>query len=397
MLSGVYRGTIADTNDPETRKRYRVRVFGVHRDEVPVEAIPWAETCLFAGKGFGDIPAFAEGDVVWIMFEQGDRRFPVVMGGCLTHGGGTNDTLSELTGDYGTAQQRWVRADRSGQKIEMSPLPDERWITIQSGDSRVKVRDIDGTIEIAAAARVVVSAPNVQVRDATTITIEGGAVTTQTQTESNHLSQGATTVQSAQGVKIGTHTPTLPALPVTTPTVAIDADSAINFDSRGSVGVTALTRLDIDAQGDIRITTAQNITIEAASNVVVQATGSATVQGADVTITSDTGPVSIQVAAECTLDAAQDVALTAGGDVHVTSGGELHLQVTGPVKIDALGNVDVQSAGTAIVRAAGLSRIESSTRIELVAPVVEVQGSGALNLRTGGTLTAQYSQGLFGV
>ncbi len=136
---GIYRASVVDVNDPEKRKRYRVRVDAIHPQEVEIEACPWAEFSLFGGKFFGDLPAFLRDDKVWVMFEQGDRRFPVIMGGILTEKAGVPDAPTEITSDYPVTQERWVRYDRAGNIVVMSPLPEERYILIRTGGGGAEI------------------------------------------------------------------------------------------------------------------------------------------------------------------------------------------------------------------------------------------------------------------
>lgn len=78
VLNGVYPGVVEATTDPKMLGRCRVRIHAVDGDETcaPVKSLPWAMPCF---------PAFMfnppqVGDAVWVMFQAGDRKYPVYLG-----------------------------------------------------------------------------------------------------------------------------------------------------------------------------------------------------------------------------------------------------------------------------------------------------------------------------
>lgn len=84
--SGVWVGRVESLEDPEQMNRIRVRVLMIHGedDQTPTKALPWAEIADMFGGGFdfgsGGL-VFPIGSTVWVMFEMGDERFPIVIGG----------------------------------------------------------------------------------------------------------------------------------------------------------------------------------------------------------------------------------------------------------------------------------------------------------------------------
>jgi hypothetical protein len=68
---GLYRGAVTSTADPANRHRVQVTV--------PFIGIvgAWALPCVPYGKSVVAPPV---GEVVWIMFEQGDANSPVWLG-----------------------------------------------------------------------------------------------------------------------------------------------------------------------------------------------------------------------------------------------------------------------------------------------------------------------------
>ena len=76
QFGGLYRATVIDSIDPAAGGRLQVAVPEV------TEAKVWAERCspLAPWRCESEPPSPAPGTPVWIMFEQGDPSFPVVVG-----------------------------------------------------------------------------------------------------------------------------------------------------------------------------------------------------------------------------------------------------------------------------------------------------------------------------
>lgn len=87
----VVKGIVVNDQDPEGLNRVQVRIPSYHgdkdfSDENGESGLPWAQMCsvttksggIFGGKSESVIPAID--DVVWLIFEGGDIRCPVVIG-----------------------------------------------------------------------------------------------------------------------------------------------------------------------------------------------------------------------------------------------------------------------------------------------------------------------------
>lgn len=89
ILSGIYRGIVEDSNDPEKSGRVRVRVFAIHTmnaeqtesEGIPIKHLPWAIPALpittggVAGLGNFSVPK--KGSHVFVFFENGNIMHPV--------------------------------------------------------------------------------------------------------------------------------------------------------------------------------------------------------------------------------------------------------------------------------------------------------------------------------
>lgn len=80
----IYRGIVEDNADPNNLGRCKVRVPSVHGElTYPVSILPWARPLVLSpvskGKGSVNIPAI--GDIVWVLFEESNKEFPVYLGG----------------------------------------------------------------------------------------------------------------------------------------------------------------------------------------------------------------------------------------------------------------------------------------------------------------------------
>ena len=162
-LAGCYRGIVEDVSDPDRRGRIRVRVPAAHPEEVQTEHLPWAELASFGGRRFGDVVHYDVNDRVWVMFENGDREYPVVLGGWLTQRQGITDLLADQVSNYSQNRQRWIRADREGNRIEMSEVPSEPLIRLRSGNTMVELKKHEDSISIEADGDVEVSGARVSV------------------------------------------------------------------------------------------------------------------------------------------------------------------------------------------------------------------------------------------
>jgi len=382
---GIWRGLIEKTVDSEQRKRYRVRVVNVHRDEVPVDKLPWAEFCTFAGKGFGDIPHFEVGDLVFVCFERGDRRFPVIMGGWLSYGGGTPDLPAEQTGDYERLQRVWIRTDRFGNRILMDP--DNGFIELQSTESTVTIHGEEGSVKIETDARVMVRSPQVQVLEASEVTVEAGKVFAQVADECSVVCEDVVTIRSANTINIGRYEDeVMGALaPKTTDTVDIRADSLIKAESGDALDVDVAGQADVDVIGDINITCSATTNVNITTEANVHCDGPINVDGETILVQSTGGLLRIESSDKIEIEATADAEITVGGSATVDVGANCDVTVAGAATLDVSANCDVTVAGNATIESTGVAKLASSSRVELEAPTIDISASSLLTMEGSAT------------
>ena len=98
-LHGSWRARVENTAHPLKHYKVQIRVLGLW-DDTPAAALPWAEYKLPLGTrpGMGGCVPCEVGDLVWVEFEQGDTRCPIVTGGCLHAPGGVPNMPHESFG-----------------------------------------------------------------------------------------------------------------------------------------------------------------------------------------------------------------------------------------------------------------------------------------------------------
>jgi hypothetical protein len=334
-LLGMYRGIVEDTDDPQERKRYRVRVLPVFPEDIPTDRLPWAESCVFGGRSFGDFPHFDRGDRVWVAFEGGDRRFPVVLGGWLSDYTGLNDIPTEITSDYPSTQERWVRIDRQGNKMVMSPLPDESGVYIESGGNAIEVRQHDNTLLIRSGNRVVLDAGAVDIQSDSLVANISGNLLAHVQEEASIRGESRVHIQSADTVYVGRYEDAVlgPLLPYSTPYTSVQATEKVEVVAGGLAGPGA-GEVGVSAQGDVSVTTPTNIVL----------TGGQAVNITSLSEVSVFSPqVSVDASADITVNAAASVTTTAGTTIS-TTGSDVVVNAANGVTVSAH-DITVQSSG----------------------------------------------------
>jgi hypothetical protein len=404
---GVYRGVIRDINDPEERKRYRVQVLPVYPAEIPKDSLPWAEFCLFGGKGFGDIPAWKVDDKVWVSFEGGDKRFPIILGGWLSEHTGTPDLPMEIGADYKKNQEKWVRMDRKGNALIMSPLPDESGVLIKSGDCELEVRQQNGTIRLSAPQRILINAPKIEL-DIENLVAQTTNLTAHVKEQAVVRANDRVSIQGSSDVFIGNYADAINGalLPNTSNRISLDAQSEINLTSSDTI--------DVDASGDITVDTPTNIIITGTHSVVVNSDSKIEANAETVTVNAlgsgskidlnTEGKIYAKSGADISVESGAGISIKAEGLVNldcdgaqITSSQAVDLSVNGNVSIKATGantNFDVQANDIQMNALSGnfVAQVAGTGTISLSGGSTSITGAGSLDVSMNGSVNL-YGQG----
>jgi len=137
---GIYRGVIEDNNDPDMLGRCKIRIWGIHTDNIvpdnlegiPTENLPWSEPCLgliegsVSGNGLFSIPL--PGSHVFLFFEGGNWQSPRY----FATSPGQPEDAPDPTAGFNDPTGTYPRSDRLGE-------PD--WHRLARGDTTETVID----------------------------------------------------------------------------------------------------------------------------------------------------------------------------------------------------------------------------------------------------------------
>ena len=388
LFPGIYRGVIEDLEDPELRKRYRVRVVNIHPAAVETQHLPWSELAGgFGGQTFGDIPAYELSDEVWIMFEAGNRRFPVIMGGILNYSGGLTPLPPEQTGaDYPETQRRWIRVDRAGNKIEMSPLDEELWVRLVTPDgSMVQVSAADGSILLTAEGRVQLVAPNVQIQATEEMNVETPKLIADVSDECTIRGGDVVNIKGANVINVGKYTPPdatgLGSIPEDSLVINIEAvdlvkiESAdvIDVDAGGIMTVDVVDKISVTGGADLDIVIAGNVLLDVEGNVDADIEGTLTVNAAQKILVDGQADIEVNAAADFFItNAGSTFDITAQTQFNLKAGAAMTIDTEATLTIDALADISISCE-------ASLS-LTAVAQITLDAPIITLSAASLLDL-----------------
>jgi uncharacterized protein involved in type VI secretion and phage assembly len=181
LFLGGYLAEVVDLNDPDSRARVQVRVMnvdGASDQDAPI----WARVaCPFAGDNRGAFLLPDVGDEVFVVFQNGDPRFPVVVGGLWN---GASQPPESISG--GENRLKVIRSkngvkvtldDQSGQEQFVAETPGGQKVTLKDGPGTITVEDSNGNSITLEAAGVTVTASAKVTVNAGTVAISAGMVT----------------------------------------------------------------------------------------------------------------------------------------------------------------------------------------------------------------------------
>ena len=185
LFFGGHLAEVVDLNDPASLSRVQVRVMSVD-GPAGHDAPIWARVaCPFAGDNRGAFLLPDVGDEVLVIFQNGDPRFPVVVGGLWNGNSQPPETISG-----GRNQKKVIRSkngvkvtldDKDGQEQFIAETPGGQKVTLKDGPGAITIEDSNGNsikletsgITITAAAKLTVNAPQVAV-SAGMVTVDAG-------------------------------------------------------------------------------------------------------------------------------------------------------------------------------------------------------------------------------
>ena len=181
LFYGGHLAEVMDLNDPDSRSRVQVRVMsfdGAAGQDGPI----WARVaCPFAGDNRGAFLLPDVGDEVLVIFQNGDPRFPVVVGGLWNGASQPPETISG-----GRNQKKVIRSkngvkitldDQDGQEQFIAETPGGQKVTLKDGPGTVTIEDSNGnSVKLETAGITVTASAKVTV-NASTVAISAGMVT----------------------------------------------------------------------------------------------------------------------------------------------------------------------------------------------------------------------------
>jgi hypothetical protein len=285
------------------------------------------------------------------------------MGGWLTQSDGLNDLPGELTGDYTRNMERWTRVDRRGNKIELSPNPDENWVHLQSGDAEIFLSQSDKSVRIKSKTRVTVESNTVeQTAQEFMVTVgDNGIITIDkdfTITSQKQLDLHAKTV-----VNVGEYRD--PMWPVTAKHVT--------------------SKVNIKAVDNI---------LEQSDNTLQRKVGTSMVSEVGTSYAHKTGTThKVQSGQKMTvtvLSGGYDTTVKQGNLTADVQAGNLIATVKGNTKVDTFGTTDVLSKGAITIKSestltleAPIVNIKATASFSEEAPITSIKGSATVKIEGG--------------
>lgn len=154
---GKYKGVARDVDDPEAMGRIRALVPSVLHGELTGWALPCAP---FTGPDAGFFALPQVDAPVWIEFEAGEIDHPVWSGGWWARGAAPEPE----EGSAGHQQTKVLKTD-TGLHVALDDDSETVVVSDGRGGNKVTIRSRGGRVEIEAATKVVVEAPQIELVD----------------------------------------------------------------------------------------------------------------------------------------------------------------------------------------------------------------------------------------
>jgi uncharacterized protein involved in type VI secretion and phage assembly len=227
-IAGVATAKVTDNEDPESLGRVKVTYPFRDTDDESY----WARIATeMASTGYGTFFLPEVGDEVLVAFENGNIRYPFVVGSL--YNGKRTPPRSNSTG---TNDVREIRS-RSGHVLDFDDSADEEKVEIEtSAGHTITLDDTSGSETVTIEDK---SGSNVVEMDST-----GGEVSVEAQQ----------------------------TLSLSAPTIELSADSEVNISAKGKV--------NMEGKGQVNVSSKGQLNVESNGIMGIKATGPLTVEGA---------------------------------------------------------------------------------------------------------------------
>lgn len=155
VYDGIYRGVVEDVNDPLKIGRCKIRVPSIHGNlqQSEIKLLPWARyvSPLPTGKdkGMYIIPELK--DVVWVIFEGGNKNYPVYIGSTYGVVNGSYETPINEDDDIESTEVLYKSKDVNG--IRACIKKTTKYFLMEFGKSYVKIYS-NGNIDIHSSGEM---------------------------------------------------------------------------------------------------------------------------------------------------------------------------------------------------------------------------------------------------
>jgi hypothetical protein len=156
-LNKTYMGIVETIDDPRREGRCRVRVIGIHEDEVAPEDLPWAypsqKSTVFGSDGGGSISIPKIGQVVTIEFHNGNPYSPEYKSVHEL----ASEVKKELEDEYEGSQILLFDGD---QELKIWSTPN-KGLTIQLKETTINF-GTDNVLTLKSPTTVVIDCPSIK-------------------------------------------------------------------------------------------------------------------------------------------------------------------------------------------------------------------------------------------
>ncbi len=156
-LTKTYMGVVETIDDPRKEGRCRIRVIGIHSDEIPPEDLPWAypsqKGTTFGKDGSGSISIPKQGQMVTVSFHNGNLYSPEYKSIHEL----ASDVKEELEDEYEGSQIILFDGD---QELKIWSTPN-KGLTIQLKDTLINF-DTNNVLTLKTTNKVVVDSKSIE-------------------------------------------------------------------------------------------------------------------------------------------------------------------------------------------------------------------------------------------